>query len=181
MSGFRRTLAVGGSNGVLTVEREDGSDRTTPRERFTRASRLRSPEDFQRVRRTGKRRQGSYLTLIFARATSSSVENGAEVAPARVGFSVSKRVGDAVRRNRVKRRLREAIRRWLWNVAPGWDMIVTARPEAAAAEYAALRDEVGALLAQARVLRSSGDHSKETNSATSGTTGVNTSETRGET
>ncbi len=174
-------LALSRPSGVLTVERDGSPDRTIPRERFTRASRLRSPEDFQRVRRTGKRRQGRYLTLIFARASSPTAENGAGVAPSRVGFSVSKRVGDAVRRNLVKRRLREAIRRRLWNVAPGWDMIVIARPEAVAAEYAALRDEVGALLAQAHVLRESGDHGKETSGATSDTTGVITSETRDET
>lgn len=90
------------------------------------------------------------MTLVFARAEAP---DGATVAPTRVGFSVNKRVGDAVRRNHVKRRLREAVRRQLWNVAPGWDMILIARPEAAGAPYITLRDEIGALLTQARLLR----------------------------
>jgi ribonuclease P protein component len=135
------------------MERERDPDRTTPDERFGRASRLRSSADFQRVRRAGRRRQGAYITLFFARAEGP---DGAALAPARVGFSVSKQVGDAVRRNLVKRRLREVVRRQLWNVAPGWDMIVVARPEAASAEYTAVRDDILTALRQARVLREPG-------------------------
>lgn len=142
------------------MEREARLARTSPDEpvgraprhdeRFQRASRLRSADDFQRVRRAGKRRQGQYLTLGFAR---SELGDEGAIAPARVGFSVSKRVGDAVTRNRVKRRLREAVRRRLWQVIPGWDMIFTARPDAAGADYTALRDELDALLTQARLLK----------------------------
>ena len=86
---------------------------------------------------------------------ASEQADGAQVTatPARIGFSVSKRVGSAVIRNRVKRRLREAIRRRLWKTQPGWDMILIARPEAADAQYAALADEVYDLLRRARLLR----------------------------
>lgn len=139
---------------------------------------MRSPDDFLRVRRMGKRRQGRYLTLSFARATPV---NGTPVAPARVGFSVSKRVGGAVQRNRVKRRLREAIRRRLWNVIPGWDMIVIARPEAAAADYEVLRDEVDALLEQAHVLREPGERRKATETTITNTSSETINETKGET
>ena len=132
------------------MEREGELERTTRDERFSREFRLRSSASFQRVRRTGKRRQGRFVTLLFARAAQA---NGVDPAPARVGFSVSKRVGDAVTRNRVKRRLREVVRRRLWQVAPGWDMILTARPEAASADYTALRTDVEMLFTQARVLR----------------------------
>jgi ribonuclease P protein component len=76
-----------------------------------------------------------------------------ERGPSRSGFVVGRRVGNAVVRNRVKRRLREAIRRRLWKTQPGWDMILIARPEAADAEYAALADEVHELLRRARLLR----------------------------
>lgn len=128
------------------MEREGSSGRIPPRERFGRASRLRSPAEFQHVRRSGKRRQGRFITLHFARNADADM-------PSRAGFSVSKRVGDAVQRNLVKRRLREVVRRRLWNVAPGWDMILAARPEAATAVYGALRDEVSGLLGQARLLK----------------------------
>jgi len=114
------------------------------------------------VRRRGRRQQGQWLTLAYVRRADaprlpdvSEESDGAQVkaTPARIGFSVSKRVGSAVIRNRVKRRLREAIRRRLWKTLPGWDMILIARPEAADAEYAALADEVHDLLRRARLLR----------------------------
>ena len=130
--------------------RTTGDDHDGGGERFRRESRLRSSLDFARVRRRGKRQQGQWLMLAYLRRADAPDAAGL---PSRFGLSVSKRVGSAVQRNRVKRRLREAIRRRLWKTLPGWDMILTARPEAANAEYAALADELHALLTRARLLR----------------------------
>ena len=68
----------------------------------------------------------------------------------RYGFSVSRRLGGAVVRNRVKRRLREIMRS-----APletGWDIVLIARPKAAAASFAGLEKSVRGLLARAKLL-----------------------------
>jgi ribonuclease P protein component len=65
----------------------------------------------------------------------------------RYGFSVSRRVGKAVVRNRVKRRLREILRSV--PVEPGWDIIFIARPPAAGAGFASLRKSVQGLLSRA--------------------------------
>ena len=73
-------------------------------------------------------------------------------APARVGFSVGKRVGDAVVRNRVRRRLRAMMRARLGQLAPGWDVVVAARPPAAERPYAVLDEELQRLLTRAKVL-----------------------------
>ena len=68
----------------------------------------------------------------------------------RFGFLVGKRVGDAVTRNKVRRRLREAVR--LTQVRVGWDIILIARRDAAAADYHRLKLATEDLLRRARLL-----------------------------
>ena len=74
----------------------------------------------------------------------------------KVGFSVSKKVGKAVIRNKVKRRLRECFRPYLGDVKTGLYVIV-ARPSAAEAAFDTLRKDVRYLLKKQGVLRSSGE------------------------
>jgi len=73
-----------------------------------------------------------------------------ELALSRYGFSVSRRVGEAVVRNRVKRLLREILR--LTPLQPGWDLIFIARPRVASAKYDNLEKSVRGLLSRARLL-----------------------------
>ena len=68
----------------------------------------------------------------------------------RYGLSVSKRVGNAVTRNRVKRLLREILR--LTPLEPGWDIIFIARPAVANTKYAELKKSVESLLSRAQLL-----------------------------
>jgi len=68
----------------------------------------------------------------------------------RYGFSVGKRLGGAVARNRVKRRLREILRST--QLKPGWDIIFIARPPAASAGFAGLGKSVQGLLSRAGLL-----------------------------
>ena len=75
----------------------------------------------------------------------------------RYGFTVSKRVGKAVRRNRVKRLLREILR--LTPVKVGWDIVLIGRPDeslirpaAAGADYVSLDKAIKGLLSQAELL-----------------------------
>ena len=68
----------------------------------------------------------------------------------RYGFSVSRRVGKAVVRNRVKRLFREIL--YSAPLEPGWDIIFIARSRAAGANFASLGKAVQGLLSQARLL-----------------------------
>jgi ribonuclease P protein component len=79
----------------------------------------------------------------------------------RVGFTVSKRVGKAVARNRVKRRMREAVRRRLPQLRPGQDLVFVARAPAAEATYDQIVESVDYLLRKSRAT----DHPVEARNA----------------
>jgi ribonuclease P protein component len=77
-----------------------------------------------------------------------ALPNGLDLS--RYGFAVSRRVGKAVVRNRVKRLLREILRQTL--LQPGWDIIFIARSSAARANYASLGKSVRGLSLRAGLL-----------------------------
>lgn len=74
-----------------------------------------------------------------------ALPNGLEIS--RCGFTVSKRVGNAVTRNRIKRRLREILRQT--PPKTGWDIVFIARNRAATADYKSLGKAVRNLLFRA--------------------------------
>jgi ribonuclease P protein component len=102
---------------------------------------LTKPEDFVRIHGQGKWMGGG---LVGVKSCPSTLPG------ARYGFIVSKRVGGAVVRNRVKRRLREIVRRL--HLKPGTDIIFSARPQAAQAGFQALTIAVLNCLTQAGLL-----------------------------
>lgn len=77
-----------------------------------------------------------------------------DLGASRYGFAVGKRVGGAVVRNRVRRRLREAIR--LTPTKDSWDMVFIARQAAAEADYHVLKRAAQELLARAQLLANGG-------------------------
>ncbi|MGA4840820.1 ribonuclease P protein component [Streptomyces sp. G45] len=108
--------------------------------------RLRRREDFATAVRRG-RRAGRPLLVVHLRsgATDPHVP-GESVPPTRAGFVVSKAVGGAVVRNKVKRRLRHLMRDRLALVPPGSLVVVRALPDAGDATYAHLAQDLDAAL-----------------------------------
>lgn len=75
-------------------------------------------------------------------------------APYRVGFTASKRVGNAVQRNRARRRLRAAVADVMpVGAAPGFDFVVIARPETLSREFRALERDLEVALQRLRAWR----------------------------
>lgn len=108
-------------------------------EGFPRASRIRVRSSFLAVQRGGRRVTSRDLVTVYLPAAG----------PLRVGFTVSRKVGNAVVRNRVKRRLREAVRRSGALIAMrDLDVVFIARGSAAAASAHDLADQVRTAFAQ---------------------------------
>lgn len=100
--------------------------------------------DFDRIYRAPTRRQQSECFLVLARPRTSGT------GLTRWGISVKARLGTAVLRNRVKRRLRAILRGAQEAVPPGWDVVVEPRTsQVATADFAALSRELETLLAAA--------------------------------
>ena len=112
--------------------------------------------EVEKVKREDLLTKTQQYTLVYDRGSSwisssvvmKALPNGLGLS--RYGLSVSRRVGNAVVRNKVKRLFREILRQ-----APlqtGWDIVFIARPAAASINYASLEKSINNLLAQARLL-----------------------------
>ncbi|MGC8667385.1 MAG: ribonuclease P protein component [Chthonomonadales bacterium] len=108
-----------------------------------RALRLRHNREFKRAYTRGRSYPHSLMVLYVVPGNPGVT---------RFGFSVSRKLGGAVIRNRIRRRLREACRALLPEVRPGFDVVIVARRAASMEGYAALRFAIRNLLAKARLL-----------------------------
>lgn len=104
-----------------------------PSERFPKSRRMRRRGEFQHVFNLSQRTNGRYLTLLMAPNTAGT---------ARLGIVASRRLGDAVRRNRSKRLIREIFRRT--QQLPGGqgvDVVAIPRRELFDATYSSLESD----------------------------------------
>jgi len=101
------------------------------------------------LRAAQARRQGTQGFLLQARRRDDGD------AAVRVGFTCSKKVGNAVMRNRAKRRLREIVRAVLPALAePGWDYVLIGRPGVTVVrDFAALKSDLAGALRQIHARR----------------------------
>ena len=128
-------LRDAGEKGVTASHASD-----VPRLFFPRACRLTRRVEYDAVYRDGKRRSSREFT-VFLRP------NGLPVS--RFGWSIKKALGTAVRRNRIRRRLREIVRVHRQEIAPGWDIVIHPRSSTATADFFPLAADLLRLVPQA--------------------------------
>ncbi|MGB1749055.1 MAG: ribonuclease P protein component [Dehalococcoidia bacterium] len=110
------------------------------------SNRIRKPAEFRRVFSRGKRTGNHMANVIAIRSDRNS---------SRVGLAVSKKVGNAVTRNLVKRRMRDAFMSLVEDA--GWDVVFTAKPAAAEASFSELQSGLRRSLKRLNVID---DHSR---------------------
>jgi ribonuclease P protein component len=112
------------------------SPQADKRFRFPRTAKLLKHSDFQRVYKSGKRHFSGLLTAFYLPRTDAS-----QPGP-RIGITVSRVMGGAVVRNRMRRRMREAIRFHLPEIAADVDVVFNPKKLVLDAEFAAIDQEV---------------------------------------
>ncbi|MCP4420091.1 MAG: ribonuclease P protein component [Chloroflexi bacterium] len=105
--------------------------------------RLKRSADLKFVQKQGRSWRHLFCILLVRQRGSEK---------SRFAFVASRRVGNAVMRNRVKRLLREAVRLHLDDIQPGWDCVWIARPRLSRASFSEVETAVLQLLKQSKLL-----------------------------
>lgn len=109
-----------------------------------RRYRVRTDQRFQEIRRQGRSFANQLLVLC-------ALPN--DLPYSRFGFTVNSRIGNAVRRNRIKRRLREIMRLQQDTLQPGWDIVLIARQPIRSAGYQEMETACARLLRRAQLFQ----------------------------
>src|SRR5215813_4768144 len=114
----------------METQGESGARR---KKAFPRGARLLKHSDFEHVYKKGRRHFSSHMTVFYL---------GKQEGEARVGFTVGRVLGGAVERNRIKRRLREAVRLERAKLTAIVDVVINPKKSAMTVEFEVLREEV---------------------------------------
>lgn len=132
----------------------------TPKGNFPKSAHLLKHADFQRVYQLGKRHFSGNMTVFYLRTASAvaplapasdgeraeaSARESGRVSRVRVGFTVPRAMGKAVQRNRIRRRVREAVRfriAMLADLTDAVDIVINPKQSASEAEFTDLLAEV---------------------------------------
>lgn len=109
-----------------------------------RRHRVRTDKRFQEIRRQGR----SFVNHLLVLCVLSN-----DLPYTRFGFTVNSRIGNAVQRNRIKRRLREIMRLQQDSLQPGWDILLIARQPIRNADYHEMETACARLLRRAQLLQ----------------------------
>ncbi|MFH1350435.1 MAG: ribonuclease P protein component [Pseudomonadota bacterium] len=104
---------------------------------FPKKQRLLNRKDFVNLNRFGKRYQSKHFTVLF---------NRNRLGITRLGITVSKKIGNAVKRNKVKRLIREFFRLHKSHFPQGYDMVIAAKYGASDLYFWEIKEELGELI-----------------------------------
>ena len=152
---FRVTVtnSVPGESNHAAVPREVVARGVEPRGgkgAFPRSARLLRHADFERVYKQGRRHFSASMTVFYWQRPRQDVAEArvpAKKSPVfsglRIGFTVSRALGGAVQRNRMKRRLRQAVRLTWVTAGPDADVVINPKKSLLTTDFAAVVNEVG--------------------------------------
>jgi ribonuclease P protein component len=130
---------------AATSIRTAGAMTSSSAKSFPRASRLLRHADFERVYKQGRRHFSASMTVFYCPRIAAEVKPRSAAPEShglRVGFTVSRALGGAVQRNRMKRRLREAVRMSLPESGVAADVVINPKKSLLSAEFATVRSEI---------------------------------------
>ena len=112
-------------------------------------SSLRKHADYQRVYQASRKQFAKQMSYFYALRTppgqGAAAQLGVSAHPARIGLTVGKAMGNAVERNRIKRRMREAVRRQLALLEVPVDLVLHPKRSVLDLDFATLEREVAAV------------------------------------
>ena len=114
-----------------------------PRARFGRDRRVRKKSEFDRAFEHGRRLTVAHFVVVFALRADGA-------GPSKLGLVVSRKAGNAVVRNRIKRRCRESFRRAASTLPTGVDILLIPRPGAHELDFATIDAELGEAFSRMR-------------------------------
>jgi ribonuclease P protein component len=114
----------------------DQATQTKSQGRFPKSHRLLRHSEFERVYKQGRRHFSAHMTAFYLWRPEDELKG------ARVGFTVSKALGRAIQRNRIRRRLREAVRLNGFHYNMPVDIVINPKRSTLSAEFNDLQSEV---------------------------------------
>ena len=106
--------------------------------------RLKKKYQFNYVYRVGKSCHGRFLMLVYSPSKNQNVK---------IGISVSKKVGNSVKRNRARRLLREAVSPFLENIDPNYNIIIVAKQSIEGKKLNVVLNDVKSVLEKAELIK----------------------------
>jgi len=110
-----------------------------------REIRLRTGKDFAKTYAQGRSRSNRYLVLYYLREQTVDTST-------KIGFSVSKKIGSAVERNKIKRRMRAIVAEKYSRLKPGYKLVFIVRRPAKSIDFEQLRQSAVMLLIKCKII-----------------------------